>query len=142
MDADVGKSSPTSKRASGSLPVIGNLLNVANQGGNTITSKCLKHCLWKFLYNLQNNFHFIEGPKNLINGSGNTILSAVDANVLAGVGVNALNSITGVVGGSNGGGGSSTGSNSGSGAGLARSQNIANQLGNNISRKFGNIIGK
>nr|XP_032295920.1 uncharacterized transmembrane protein DDB_G0289901 isoform X3 [Drosophila virilis] len=127
VDADVSKSSPTSKRASGSLPVIGNLLgnsiasgptNVANQGGNTITT----------------------GPKNLIKGSGNTILSAVDANVLAGVGVNALNSITGVVGGSNGGGGSSSGSNSGSGSGLTRSQNIANQLGNNISLGPKNVV--
>ncbi|XP_064538929.1 uncharacterized transmembrane protein DDB_G0289901 [Drosophila montana] len=127
VDADVSKSSPTSKRASGSLPVIGNLLgngiasgptNVANRGGNTITT----------------------GPKNVISGSDNTILSAVDANVLAGVGVNALNSITGVVGGSNGSGGSSTSSNSGSGAGMARSQNIANQLGNNIALGPKNVV--
>ncbi|XP_030246264.1 uncharacterized protein LOC115565310 isoform X11 [Drosophila navojoa] len=82
-DVPLGKDSPTAKRSSGSLPVVGGLL--ANQGGNSITT----------------------GAKNIISGNNNFFGQLVDANIPAAVDANVLTNTIGTVTGSGAGGAAS-----------------------------------
>ncbi|KRG07131.1 uncharacterized protein Dmoj_GI16404, isoform B [Drosophila mojavensis] len=115
-DVSLGKDAPTAKRSSGSLPVVGGLLggslplNIANQGGNSITT----------------------GAKNIISGNNNFLGQLVDANIPAAVDANVLTNTVGTVTGSGAGGAASPVS--------ALSRNIANQAGNAISTGPRNVV--
>ncbi|XP_032594898.1 uncharacterized protein LOC6565751 isoform X4 [Drosophila grimshawi] len=114
VDADVplSKGAPTSKRASGLLPNIGNL------GGNTITS----------------------GPKNIIDGNNNVVTQLVSADVPVAADVSALTNTFGSVEGANAIGGVGGVGNSVLPSGSSRSQNIANNLGNTINMGSKNAV--
>ncbi|XP_030246263.1 uncharacterized protein LOC115565310 isoform X10 [Drosophila navojoa] len=114
-DVPLGKDSPTAKRSSGSLPVVGGLL--ANQGGNSITT----------------------GAKNIISGNNNFFGQLVDANIPAAVDANVLTNTIGTVTGS-GAGGAASPVSSVLASGRSLSRNIANQGGNTITTGPKNVV--
>lgn len=86
--------------------VVGGLLgggsgqNIANKGGNTITSKCTRQSSKLIRCNFPKSCS-TAGPKNVITGSGNTVIKGVDLDLVAGIGANVLNTVVGTVTGGN-----------------------------------------